>query len=67
MFPDAALALSDAGVLTPYGVSIRYPGDHPEPNLEKARQAMALARKVRDAILLLMPNVPHDGASESPR
>jgi len=37
--------------LTPYGVDIRYPGDQPEPNLEEAREAVELARIVRDTVM----------------
>lgn len=48
---DTASSLRDAIVLTPYGVDIRYPGDQPEPSLEEAREAVELARKVRDAIV----------------
>ncbi|MCK4304299.1 MAG: HEPN domain-containing protein [Candidatus Eisenbacteria sp.] len=50
--PDAetASSLRDAAVLTPYGVDIRYPGDQPEPGLEEARDAVEVARRVRDAV-----------------
>jgi HEPN domain-containing protein len=49
---DAALAnsLLDAVILTPYGVELRYPGDRPDASLAEAREAVRLARKVRDAI-----------------
>ncbi|MBW2306010.1 MAG: HEPN domain-containing protein [Deltaproteobacteria bacterium] len=46
-----ATSLSDAVVLTPYGVDIRYPGDQPEPDLEETREAVELARRVRDAVM----------------
>ncbi len=59
--PDIASGLSDAAALTPFGVDIRYPGDQPEPDLEEARQAMDLARKVRDAILPLLPSSSASG------
>jgi len=47
---ETASSLKDATMLTPYGVDIRYPGDQPEPNLEEAREAVELARRVRDAV-----------------
>lgn len=47
--------LQDAVALSSYGVEIRYPGDQPDPNEEEARHAVELARKVRDAILPLLP------------
>jgi len=49
---DAALAKSllDAVVLTPYGVEQRYPGDRPDASPAEAREAVRLARNVRDAI-----------------
>lgn len=50
---DAGLAanLKDAVALTPYGVEIRYPGDAPDPDSNDARQAVAIARTVRDVII----------------
>lgn len=56
--PETASSLRDAILLTPYGVDIRYPGDQPEPDLEEAREAVELARKVRDAILPLLEDEP---------
>jgi HEPN domain-containing protein len=52
---DAVLAMSllDAIILTPYGVELRYPGDRPDASLAQAREAVGLARQVRDAILPL--------------
>ncbi len=47
---QTASQLQDAGDLTPYGVDIRYPGDQPEPDLDEAREAVDLARKVRDGV-----------------
>ena len=54
---DAALAKSllDAVVLTPYGVEMRYPGDRPDASPAEAREAVRLARKVRDAIWSRLP------------
>jgi len=55
---DAKLAesLRDVIVLTPYGVELRYPGDRPDATPDEAREAVKLARQVRDAILPLMPS-----------
>ena len=47
--------LSDCDVLTVYGVEIRYPGDIPDLTLEEVKQAVELARKVREAILGALP------------
>jgi len=54
---DGALATSllDAVVLTPYGVELRYPGDRPDATAAQAREAVDLARLVRDNILPLLP------------
>jgi len=48
---ETASSLRDAILLTPYGVDIRYPGDQPEPDLEEAREAVELARIVRDTVV----------------
>lgn len=48
---DLALQLKDAASLSPYGVDVRCPGDAPEPDLDEARKAIELARKVRDTVL----------------
>ena len=50
-----AASLRDVIVLTPYGVEIRYPGDRPDARPDDARQAFALARQVRDAVLAALP------------
>ena len=49
---DAEMAgsLQGAAALTPYGVDVRYPGDQPEPNLENTRNAVELARRVKELI-----------------
>ena len=54
---NAALATSllDTIVLTPYGVELRYPGDRPDATLAEAREAVKLARLVRDKVLPLLP------------
>ena len=48
---ETASSLRDAVALTPYGVDIRYPGDQPEPGSEEAREAVELARIVRDTVV----------------
>ena len=57
---DAELAASllDVIPLTPYGVELRYPGDRPDASPAEAREAVRLARKVRDTILPLLPEPP---------
>ncbi len=54
---DASLAegLRGAIVLTPYGVELRYPGDRPDVTPDEARQAVSLARQVRDVVLGRLP------------
>lgn len=52
---DFATSLRDVIVLTPYGVELRYPGDRPDATPDEAREAVDLARKVRDAVLPLLP------------
>lgn len=55
---DATLAdlVADAAALTPYGVEVRYPGDLPEPTPAEAREAVALAERVRQAVLQHLPS-----------
>jgi len=48
---ELADSLLPAAALTPYGIDIRYPGDTPEPSHEQAEEALALAGKVRDAVM----------------
>jgi HEPN domain-containing protein len=49
--PALSETLKDAVTLTPYGVDIRYPGDYPQPNRTEAEKSLALAQRVRQAIL----------------
>jgi HEPN domain-containing protein len=56
--PALAASLLDVDGLTPYGVEQRYPGDRPDATLVEARDAVRLARKVRDAVLPLLPAFP---------
>jgi len=46
-----AESLRDVIVLTPYGVELRYPGDRPDASSGEAREAVELARKVRDSVM----------------
>jgi len=50
-----AESLRDAIVLTPYGAELRYPGDRPDATPAQVRCAIALATKVRDAVLRALP------------
>lgn len=54
---ELAMSMNDATALNPYGVETRYPGDIPEPSLEQAEEALALARKVADAIMKRLKEV----------
>ncbi len=51
---DLSGQLHDVIALTPYATELRYPGDQPPITDEEARDAVALARKVRDAVLPLL-------------
>ena len=46
-----AAALRPAYALSDYAVEPRYPGDLPDPGMEEAREAVALAENVRYEIL----------------
>jgi len=54
---DAPLSerLSDATALNPYSIEVRYPADFPEPDAAEAQEALALAEKVRDAVMRALP------------
>ncbi len=41
----------EASVLTPYAVEARYPSDLPRPTLAQGREALAIAKRVRDTVL----------------
>ena len=51
---DRAMAesLRDADVLTPFGVEVRYPSDAPELLPGGEAEAIAVARRVRDAVMI---------------
>jgi len=52
--PDAAAALQEATLLTPYGVEVRYPGDSPELLPGEETRALEIARRVREAVSVLL-------------
>jgi HEPN domain-containing protein len=54
-----AVSLLTSVALTSYGVELRYPSDHREATAEEARDAVELAKKVRDAVLPLLPAPPN--------
>jgi HEPN domain-containing protein len=49
--PDLADSLLEASWLTPFGVEVRYPSDSPEMLPSEGRQAVELARRVREAVM----------------
>jgi HEPN domain-containing protein len=53
-----AAGLRDTIVLTPYGVELRYPGDRPDATSAQARQAVELARLVRDKVMPVLSELP---------
>ena len=57
---DAVLAesLRPAIVLTRYAVETRYPAPEGVPSPDEAVQAVALARRVRDAVLAVLKDIP---------
>ena len=44
-----------ATTLTPFAVITRYPGDLPDISAQEAREALELARQIRDFILVHLP------------
>lgn len=55
--PELATSLADAGILTPYGVEYRYPGEYPDVTMDEAQKAFEIAGRVRKVIL---KRLPHD-------
>lgn len=53
--PTLAESLRDVIVLSPYGVTLRYPGDRPGASAAEAGEAARPAAKVRSAVLPLLP------------
>ena len=50
-----AESLNDILLLNPYGVEIRYPGDMQAIDPEDAQNALKLAKRVRDAVMKILP------------
>jgi len=48
---DLADQVREASALTPYAIEARYPSDLPAPTLAEAREALAIAARVRGAVL----------------
>ena len=55
---ELAESLLDAVILTPYGVELRYPGDRPDASPTQAREAVELAKLVRDKVLPFLSEPP---------
>jgi len=53
--PEVAASTREGATLTSYGVEVRYPGDIPEPTVDEATAAVALAERIRDAVLKYLP------------
>ncbi len=53
--PDVVSAVQEAADLTPYGVEVRYPSDEPEPDAPETLRSVELARRVREAVVPLLP------------
>lgn len=61
--PSLAEPLRRASALNPYSVQARYPSDAPEVTEEEANDALALARRVRNAVMTsLSPPTGNDEA-----
>jgi HEPN domain-containing protein len=48
---EMAATLTDAELLTPFGVEVRYPGDKPEMLPGGTSASVELARRVKDAVM----------------
>ncbi len=53
--PTLKEVVDEAVPLTEYAWAFRYPGDPETPKLEEAQAALALARRVYEAVLKLVP------------
>ena len=49
--PEIAMSLEEVGVLTPFGVELRYPGDFPDVLPGEEKTAFGLARRARETIM----------------
>ena len=54
-----------AADLTPYAWRFRYPGTPDAPTIQEAREALALAREVYEAILVRLPEDARPGPAET--
>ena len=52
--PHLAASLADIKWLEPFGVEVRYPGDHPDTLPGDEQRARKLAQMVRDAVLAVV-------------
>lgn len=52
---DVALTVEQVQPLNRYSIEARYPGDWDPIELEEARQALEMARQVREAVRVLLP------------
>jgi len=57
--PALAEVVRDAAFLTPLGVEVRYPGEQADPSREEAAVALAIAERVRAAVLAHLPESLH--------
>ena len=55
--PALAHSLQSVIVPTEYAVDARYPSDLPEPDSDEAKASLALAEKVRDAVMRVLPPI----------
>jgi hypothetical protein len=56
----AELSIGNVQPLNRYSVEARYPGDWDPIDIREAREAAVLARKVRDAVRHLLPEMKLD-------
>ena len=52
--PSIAESLRDADVLTPFGVEVRYPSEAPEVLAGGETEAIDVARRVKDAVMIAL-------------
>ena len=52
MNANIAESLRDADVLTPFGVEVRYPSEAPEVLQGGETEAIGIARRVRNAVMI---------------
>jgi len=53
--PELATGMSESAALTPYAAQYRYPGDVPEPSVDEANRAAAIAEAVFHAVVRRLP------------